>query len=104
MKKQPGAVEAGFLFTSHSAPPPKDVGLISARVHLDACQACREAMIDHANRITLKEVATEKGLSIEDVICELGRVAITLQQDANERGVPLTVVVKELLARMNRNL
>jgi len=72
--------------------------------HLDACQACREAMIDHANRITLKEVATEKGLSIEDVICELGRVAITLQQDANERGVPLTVVVKELLARMNRNL
>lgn len=59
-------------------------------------------MIDHANRITLNEVATEKGLSMEEVIGELGRVAIAMQKDARERGVPLRLVVKELLARMNR--
>jgi len=67
--------------------------------HLDACQACREAMIDHASQITLREVATQKGLSVEEVIYELGLVAIALQKDARERGVPLRVVVKELLAR-----
>ena len=55
-------------------------------------------MLDHTNRIALKEVATEKGLSIEEAICELGRVAIALQKDAGQRGVPLGVLVEELLA------
>jgi hypothetical protein len=118
MKKQPSAVEAVFLFASHRVPSSmysqtssshcsdpsvaKDLGLIFPREHLDGCQACREAMIDHASRITLKEVATEKGLSVEEVICELGLVAIALQKDARQRGVPLRVVVKELLAGLNR--
>jgi hypothetical protein len=77
----------------------KDAHLISPGEHLDACQPCREAMIDHATQITLKEVATEKGLSVEEVIRELGLVAVVLQKEACERAVPLRVVVEEMLAR-----
>ena len=116
-KQTTSAVEAVFLSqpscpvsmysqtsNSHCSDPSvaKNVRLIFPREHLDGCQACREAMIDHATQITLQEVATEKGLSVEEVICELGLVAIALQKDARQRGVPLRVVVKELLAGLNR--
>ena len=65
--------------------------------HLDECEACREAMLEHANDTVIEQVAVERGASIDDIVNELSRAAEALQNAALCKGITLSEALDEML-------
>ncbi len=80
---------------------PKSVGRVEHCVrleeHLDACNACREAMLNHANMVSVNQVAHKRGLPVEVILRDLDQIAQSLKRDASRRGTSLKELVRELL-------
>src|SRR4051812_44868769 len=58
------------------------------QAHLDECAACRRSMLDHASETALEQVAAAKGVAIDDVMNDLVEATQTIQEAAQQEGVP----------------
>src|ERR1044072_3296195 len=67
--------------------------------HLDECEACREAMLEHANDAVIEQVAVERGAAMDDIVNELSQAATALQESALRKGITLSEALDELLGR-----
>lgn len=67
--------------------------------HLDECEACREAMLEHANDTVIEQVAVERGAAIDDIVSELSQAAKVLQDFARRKGTTLSEALDEMLGR-----
>ena len=71
--------------------------------HIEECQACRDALIDHANRTVavprLEDVAREKGIPFVELAHQLDEYRQELEQTALSQGMTLKKALKERLAR-----
>lgn len=80
---------------------PKPVGRVEHYIrleeHLDVCNACREAMLNHANMVSVNQVAHKRGLPVKDILRDLDQIAQSLTRDARSRGMSLKELVRELL-------
>ena len=71
--------------------------------HIEVCQPCRSATLDHANEQVLfpqlEAIARRRGVPADEVLNEFIAEGERLRQIAKERGVPFEVVLKETLSR-----
>jgi predicted anti-sigma-YlaC factor YlaD len=67
--------------------------------HLDECESCRDAMLEHANNTVIEQVVIERGASIDDIVNELSQAAEALQKSALRKGITLSEALDELLGR-----
>ena len=86
--------ESDRLFT-----PDRATDRINFFIHLDECEACHAAMLEHANHIAIEQVAMERESSADDIMNELRQAAGTLQEAAFRKGITLSEALNELLGR-----
>ena len=62
--------------------------------HLKRCRSCYEAMLDHANDLAFKHVASELGISVEEVQKRFCQQMDDLAAKARQTNVPLEAMIK----------
>jgi hypothetical protein len=65
--------------------------------HLDKCPACRDEMIDHANQLSLSEIAEESCVDVEGLAEQLRETAKQLRDFARDRDIPFEEAVLAIL-------
>ena len=72
------------------------------QAHLDDCAACRSSMLDHASETAIKQVAVAKGMAIDDVMNDLVQASQTIQEGAQQEGVPFAEMLKRVVTKSQR--
>src|SRR5436853_5043314 len=67
------------------------------QAHLDQCTACRRSMLDHASETAIEQVAAAKGVAIDDVMNDLIEATQTIQEAAQQEGVPFAEMLKRTI-------
>jgi hypothetical protein len=95
----PTAPTHGCILNTHNEKKLVVGDTVAILTHMDQCITCHNSMIDRACEASLREVADDRGVAVEDVITDLTQVARRLQAVAAKRKIPFAQVVAEILGR-----
>ena len=61
-------------------------------------------MLDHASETAIEQVAAAKGVAIDDVMNDLIEATQTIQEAAQQEGVPFAEMLKRTIAKSQRTV